>query len=118
MNEISCPHCEKTFKIDEAGYADIAKQVRDSEFESQLQERMELAEREKENAVELAKNQISSAMLKTTNAKDIEIQELKAKITSAETVKKLAVNEAVRTVEKERDTFKTGLEKAEMEKAL
>ena len=76
MNEISCPHCEKTFKIDEAGYADIAKQVRDSEFESQLQERMELAEREKENAVELAKNQISSAMLKTTNAKDIEIQEL------------------------------------------
>ena len=36
MNEIKCPHCGKAFKIDEAGYADILKQVRDGEFEQQL----------------------------------------------------------------------------------
>ena len=47
MNEIICPHCGKAFKIDEAGYADILKQVRDSEFEQQLHERLELAEKEK-----------------------------------------------------------------------
>jgi len=44
MNEIICPHCSKAFKIDEAGYADILKQVRNSEFERQLHERLELAE--------------------------------------------------------------------------
>jgi hypothetical protein len=54
MNEIICPHCGKAFKIDEAGYADILKQVRDSAFEQQLHERLELAEQDKRNAVELA----------------------------------------------------------------
>jgi len=42
MNEISCPHCGKAFKIDETGYADILKQVRDKEFDAQLHERLEL----------------------------------------------------------------------------
>ena len=47
MHEIICPHCSKAFKIDEAGYADILKQVRDGECEQQLHERLELAERAK-----------------------------------------------------------------------
>ena len=55
MHEIICPHCSKAFKIDEAGYADILKQVRDGEFEQALHERLELAEREKHNAIALAK---------------------------------------------------------------
>ena len=54
MNDIICPHCHKAFKVDEAGYADILKQVHDGEFEQQLHERLELAEKEKLNAVELA----------------------------------------------------------------
>jgi phage terminase large subunit GpA-like protein len=54
MHDIICPHCGKAFKIDEAGYADILKQVRDSAFEQQLHERLELAEQDKRNAVELA----------------------------------------------------------------
>ena len=48
MNDIICPHCSKAFKIDEAGYADILKQVRDTDFEHQLHERLELAERDKQ----------------------------------------------------------------------
>ena len=35
VHEIICPHCDKAFKIDEAGYADILKQVRDHEFDLQ-----------------------------------------------------------------------------------
>ena len=50
MNDIICPHCHKAFKVDEAGYADILKQVHDGEFEQQLHERLELAEKEKLNA--------------------------------------------------------------------
>ena len=56
MNDISCPHCGKAFKVDESGYGDILKQVRDHEFDRQLQERLALAEREKLDALALAKS--------------------------------------------------------------
>ena len=44
-HEIICPHCSKVFKINEAGYADILKQVRDGDFDKQLHKRLESAER-------------------------------------------------------------------------
>ena len=80
MHEIICPHCGKAFKIDEAGYADIVKQVRDGEFEAQLHERLELAEQDKRNAVELAQARVASEMEKRAAAKDAEIQALKASL--------------------------------------
>lgn len=112
MNEIICPHCKKAFKIDEAGYADILKQVRDSEFEQQLNERLEIAEKDKQSAVELAKSRIHSEMQRIESAKDAEIQELKAKLDAGEVEQKLAVTEAIKTVEKDRDTLANELEKA------
>lgn len=118
MNEIKCPHCGKAFKIDEAGYADILKQVRDSEFEQQLHERLELAEKDKLNAVELAKNKVGNEMQKAAAAKDAEIQDLKAKLGTNEVVQKLAITEAVSAVEKERDELKNGLRQVELEKQL
>jgi hypothetical protein len=111
MNEIICPHCSKAFKVDEAGYADLLKQVRDDEFEQQLHERLELAEKEKQNAVALAKSEVSSEMQKATAEKNAQLQELKAKIEAGEVAKKLAVAEALTTVEKERDNLKSELEK-------
>lgn len=118
MHDIICPHCGKTFKIDEAGYADILKQVRDSEFEQQLHERLELAEQDKRNAVELAKNKLSSEMQKATATKDAEIQELKARLDAGEVAQKLAVTEALSAVEKERDVLANKLEQAKLEKQL
>jgi len=110
MHEIICPHCSKAFKIDEAGYADILKQVRDSDFEKQLHERLELAEKEKSTAVELAKSQLSSEMQRVATEKDTEIQSLKAKLDTGEVNKKLAVNEALDDIKKERDTLANMLE--------
>ena len=112
MNEIICPHCGKVFKIDEAGYADILKQVRDSEFEQQLRERLELAEREKRNAIELAQTKAANELQKAAAVKDAEIQELKARIDSGEVERKLAVAEALGVVEKERDALANELEQA------
>ncbi|MGY4257919.1 hypothetical protein ACVI1L_004987 [Bradyrhizobium sp. USDA 4516] len=116
MHEIICPHCEKAFKVDESGYAEILKQVRDGDFEKQLHERLELAEREKQNAVELAKAKVSSDLQKTAAAKDAEIQELKSKLEASEVTQKLAVTEALSAVEKERDTLANALAQAEREK--
>ena len=53
MRDIICPNCGKAFQVDETGYADILKQVRDEEFDKQLHERLELAEREALDVAEL-----------------------------------------------------------------
>lgn len=116
MNEIICPNCGKAFKIDEAGYANILKQVRDGEFEQQLHERLELAEQDKRNAVELAQTKIASEMQKAAAAKDGEILELKAKLDAGETARKLAVAEALNAVEKQRDALANELEQARRDK--
>ena len=91
MHEIIRPHCSKSFKIDEAGYADILKQVRDGEFEQALHERLELAEREKRDAIALAKAEVTNALQKAAAAKDTEIQALKAQLDAGEVERKLAV---------------------------
>lgn len=116
MQEIICPHCGKAFKIDEAGYANILKQVRDSEFEQQLHDRLELAEQDKLNAVELAKAKAASESQKAAAAKNAEIQDLKAKLEAGEVARKLAVTEALSVVEKERDVLVNELEKAKHDK--
>ena len=121
MNEIICPNCKKAFKVDEAGFADILKQVRDHEFEEELQKRLNLAEQDKENAVKLAdakhKNVLQEKLalkdkelekLKTEkdnepDKKDTQIAEFKTKSTNAKKKKKLSVAEAVKKIEKERD---------------
>ena len=91
MHEITCPHCNKAFKIDEAGYADILKQVRDGAFDQQLHERLELAEQDKRNAVELAQAKVAGEMQKSAVAKDSEIQTLKAKLDAGGLARKLAL---------------------------
>jgi hypothetical protein len=118
MHEIICPHCDKAFKVDESGYAEILKQVRDEDFQKQLHERLELAERDKQNAVELAKAKVSSDSQKTAAAKDAEIQELKSKLEASEVTQKLAVTEALGAIGKERDRLANALAQAERERKL
>jgi len=116
MHEIICPHCDKAFKIDEAGYADIVKQVRDVAFEQQLHERLELAEQEKQNALQLAQARAASELQKSAAEKQAEIQELRARLEAGETAKKLAVAEIRSAVEKERDLLASELEQARHDK--
>ena len=118
MNEIICPHCHKAFKIDEAGYANILKQVRDNEFEKQLKERLEFADLEKRSAIDLAKSQVAGELQKALSSKDAEVQVLLAKLDAIEIAKKLAITEAVGNIEKERDELRAGLSRSELEKQL
>ena len=118
MNEIICPHCDKAFKIDEAGYADILKEVRDGYFEKQLHERLALAEKDKLGAVELAKAQLTNQLQHNAAAKDAEIQALQAKLAAAGQDKQLAVAQALNTAEKQRDEFKNLYDQSQLEKRL
>ena len=115
MHDIICPHCGKAFKIDEAGYADILKQVRDATFEQQLHERLELAEREKANAVALAKSHATSELQLAAAAKDREIQTLQGQLQAGEAARKLAVAQALAAAEKERDALAHQLTQAQRE---
>jgi hypothetical protein len=118
MNEIVCPHCDKAFKIDEAGYADILKQVRDREFEKSLHDQLELAEKEKNTAIELAKAQVAADLAQQAASKDIEIEKLKAELSGTEMVKQLALNEALGEIVKERDGLARQLEVKSAEQKL
>lgn len=137
MNEIICPHCKKAFKVDEAGFADILKQVRDQQFEKELHERLEIAEREKRNAVELAESQLKNTLQTELSKKEQELTELKAekdralaeglgkkeaelfeiksKLDAAQIEQKLIVTQAVNAVEKERDDLQMKLQSKEQE---
>ncbi len=115
MNDIICPHCNKAFKIDETGYADIVKQVRDSEFDQQLHDRLALAEKEKLTAVELATAKAASALQKAAAEKDSEIQALQLQLKSGDDSKALAVSQAVSKLERERDALANQLAQAKRE---
>lgn len=129
MREITCPHCAKTFQLDEAGYSDILKQVRNQEFDKELHDRLELAERAKEDAVQLAEEKTKSELrlefakiqqqLSTTKSeKDAAVAALQAKLDAADTEKKLALSEAVSLIEKERDSLMHDLKGKDTEKQL
>ena len=122
MHEIICPHCKKAFKIDEAGYADIQKQVRDSEFdkqreelEKQLHERLQLAEQEKRNAVALEQARMAGELTSSAASKDAEIQDLKNQLEAAALANRLALAQALSGLEKERDGLLSQLAHAQSE---
>ena len=137
MQDIKCPHCAKVFKVDQAGFADILKQVRDHQFEKELHNQLEIAQREKASAVELAqsnlRNELQEELAKKERElsemraqkdrslaeqlakKDSEISEMKSKIEKAEIEKKLTVAEALKKVEKERDDLTNELKSKEHE---
>ena len=107
LREIKCPHCSKAFSLDDAGYADILKQVRDGEFESQLHERLELFEKEKAAALDLAKAEAN-----------LMLQGLQAKLDAAEADKQLALTQALVPVERERDELKAKVDQAGLAQQL
>ena len=91
MNEIICPNCHTAFKVDEAGFASILKQVRDREFDQEIAKRLDLAEKDKQTAIALARSEADRASAQSAAAKDAEIQQLKAKLNEGDIAKQLAV---------------------------
>lgn len=140
MNEIICPNCNKAFKVDEASFASIAKQVRDSEFNKELQNRLGAVEETKKAEMEVMREKAKSYLQQQLAAKDAlineltaknqlelsqqlsqkekELEQLKSQLINAETAKKLAVNEATQKIEKEREELINTLKLKEAEKAL
>ena len=116
MNDISCPHCHKTFEVDQAGYAKILKQVYDKEFERQLEQRLNQAEKGKAIALQLSEKEKESAIRAIKAEKDIEIERLNSQIREKEKSTELVVSQSIREIERELDKTKNELKNAHLEK--
>lgn len=95
MKEIKCPKCGEIFTIDEAGYAEILSQVRNSEFNDDVRQIEKRMIDEKEKDIELVKTKVESQYNDIIANKDAEVAKLKAMIEKYDTDKKLAVSEAL-----------------------
>lgn len=78
MNQIECPNCHKVFSIDENDYASIVRQVRDQEFNHDLDERMQLLERDKDSTIKLESERAHRNLEQTIATKEAELAKYKA----------------------------------------
>lgn len=122
MNDIICPSCKKAFKVDEAGFAAILKQVRDHQFEEELQTRLHLAEQEKLNAIQLTEANLKNIWQEEIAKRDRELAEVKAK-KELELAEKLAnkereLAEQIRVSESKLAQFQAQIEKANLEQKI
>ncbi len=138
MNEIICPNCKKAFKVDEAGFADILKQVRDRQFDEELQNRLNMVDQKNQADIDLVKEKANASLQQQLSSKDAiinelkaqnqlelskqlaeketEINQLKAKTEKAETEKQLAITQATQKLEKERDSLLNEVKTKDLEK--
>ena len=138
MNNIKCPNCKEVFQVDEANFASIVKQIRDQQFNEELAARLKLAETEKANAIALAKQELTNSFEKqladkdkalmalnaknsqelqdALNQKETQINSYKAQLQQAQLDKQLAVTNATKAIEKERDQLQNLVKTKDLEK--
>ena len=120
---VKCPNCKEVFKVDDSVYTDIVKQVRDQQFQDELNNRLEVAQSEKQAAIQLKafelKNEFQgqlaqkqreidelthkskAQLVDEVSKKEKLIQDLQAKIQNSETQKTLDLSNAVKGVAEE-----------------
>ena len=123
-NTVKCPSCKEVFKVDDAVYNNIVNQVRDQQFKDELNTRIAAEKRDKEAALkttelelnnkfqrelgnkqrelDVLKAKSKSDLIEEVSKKDARILTLELKINQGEIDKKLALSDAIKTIEKER----------------
>lgn len=117
MQEIRCPKCGETFKVDESGYAQIVQQVRDKEFTNELDKREKELLASKENELQLIQIKEATKRQEELDARDKQIAQLLSELETKDVKSQLAVSEAVRAKEAELSNKETEISKKEIELA-
>jgi len=118
MEQVVCPHCDQVFEMDAAGYADIVKQIKDVEFETEIHERLQSEHEKHLLAITVAEAKIKEDSAKNITDKDKQIDRLKNELDAAETNLKLAVNEATSSLDKKILTLEHQVSTSDTEKNL
>ena len=111
MNELKCPHCGQVFQVDESGYADLVRQVRDDQFAAELHERAAAMDRERAQAVELAKRDAENARQQVVAERDATIAELRAKLDASAGEQELAAQKAAAEARRESERAASDLQR-------
>ncbi len=115
MQEIKCPKCGEVFQVDESGYAAIVQQVRDKEFSKDLNQRLELINKEIEHAVELERSKGEKAKAELLSNKECEILDLKAQIDKEKSNYELALSEIQNKAQEEQHEKDKRINQLELE---
>tara|TARA_B100000700_G_scaffold320537_1_gene418015 strand:- start:1424 stop:2716 length:1293 start_codon:yes stop_codon:yes gene_type:complete len=111
MNEIKCPECGSSIRMDEDKYSKIIKQVRDQEFDEEIKNRLQLLEKDKQKSIDIAVQNIRLQMQESSFLHEKKIQALQAQLFETGTEKTIEVNKLKHDFEKERDSLAYLLEK-------
>ncbi len=93
MKEIKCPSCGKTFGIDPSSFEEILGQIKNEEFNKQIQERLLLAEEDNQKRIEILKQELKIKLMEQNRIKETKIQTLESKLNVVEQQKLNALNE-------------------------
>ena len=93
MKEIKCPSCGKTFGIDPSSFQEILGQIKNEEFNKQIQERLLLAEEDNKKGIEILKQELKIKLMEQNRIKETKIQTLESKLNVVEEQKLNALNE-------------------------
>jgi len=137
-NTVKCPNCKEVFKVDDSVYTDIVKQVRDQQFDDELNSRIQSEKKTKELALKTAELELKnkfqieladkqreidvlkvkskSDLIEEVSKKDKKIQELVSKIDKAESEKKFELQNAVSELEKQKNQLVNDVKLKEAEK--
>lgn len=100
MKEIRCPKCQSVFTVDQATYAEIVTQVRNTEFEKSLQDKFESMNNKHQLELEKSLSTARDELNRKVAEKDTEITRLKGITENAKTASELAVKNALGDAEK------------------
>lgn len=139
-SSVKCPNCQEVFKVDDSVYTNIVQQVRDKQFQEEINNQLKIAEQEKKSAIELAEERLKnslqkeiqdrdrkiqelelkskSALIEEVSKKEREIIDLQSKLQQAETQKKLDLQTAVNQLEQQKMRLESDLKAKETEKEL
>ena len=137
---VKCPSCKEVFKVDDSVYTDIVKQVRDQQFNEEVNNKLQVAENEKQSALQLQKSEINnlfqkqiakqqseievlkakskSVLIEEVSKKNSVIQVLQSKIDQAETEKKLELRNVVGELNKQKFQLENDLKNKDIEREL
>ena len=118
MNEIKCPHCGKVFQIDESSYESIVKQIRDHEFDKEIEKYEKQFEHDKENAIEKVKRDTEKELLDQINKLTLNNTKLENDLKLKDSENKLEIEKAVSEKDKSIDDLKSQIELSKKEYEL
>ena len=106
MREIKCPKCGSVFTVDEADYASIVSQVKDAEFNEEVNRRLQELHQQHLAEQQSAEAKIEKDHQAELNKKELEISQLKASLQSIEQQKRSELDLALAAKDKTIDDLR------------